>query len=111
MDSTTAYTLTKKSILKKRDDMVKKNPDFCQRLKVVGDEAKEEMGIEFDIIEIYAIMSLLENRLIDVEPYNARTLMYMLHDCAVSAGTGDSHDIEVNVKYYKDCFEKKVKVC
>jgi hypothetical protein len=106
-----AYTLTKESLTQKRDAMMKKNPDFCQLLKVVGDEAKEEMGIEFDIIEIYTIMSLLETRLIDTEPHNARTLMYMIHACAVSAGTGDSHDIEVNVQYYKDCFEKKVNVC
>lgn len=109
--TSSAYTLTKESILKKRDAMMKKNPDFCKSLQVVGNEAKAKMGIEFDIIEIYSIMSLLETRLIDVEPHNARTLMHMIHDCAVSAGTGDSHDIEVNVQYYKDFFEKRVTLC
>jgi hypothetical protein len=106
-----AYTLTKESILKKRDAMMKKNTEFCQHLKVVGDAAKDEMGVEFDIIEIYSIMNLLETRLIDSEPKNASTLMYMIHDCAVAAGTGDSHEIEVIVKYYQDYFEEKVKVC
>ena len=109
--ASTAYTLTKESILKKRDSMMKKNPDFCRLLQVVGDEAKAEMGVEFDILEIYSIMSLLELRLIEVEPHNARTLMQMIHDCAVSAGTGESRDIEVNVHYYKEFFEKRVKVC
>ena len=106
-----AYTLTKESIEAKSNELMKKNPKFCQRLKAVGDEAKHEMRVEFDILEIYSIMSLLETRLIDIEPHNARTLMHILHDCAVSAGTGDSHEIEVNVNYYKDCFEKRVKVC
>ena len=105
-----AYTLTKESISQKRDAMMKKNPKFCQSLKVVGDVAKEKMGVEFDIIEIYSIMNLLETRLIDTDPHNALTLVKMVHDCAVSAGTGDSYEIEVNMKYYKDCFEKKVKV-
>jgi len=106
-----AYTLTKESITQKRDAMMKKNPKFCQSLKVVGDAAKEKMGIEFDIVDIYSIMNLLETRLTDTEPHNALTLVKMIHDCAVSAGTGDSHEIEVIVNYYQNCFEKKVKVC
>lgn len=108
--ASTAYTLTSESILKKRADMMKKNPKFCQCLKVVGDDAKAKMKVEFDILDIYSIMSLLETRLIDTEPHTARSLMNMIHDCALSAGTGDSQTIEVNVKYYKDFFEKRVKV-
>ncbi len=105
-----AYTLTKESITQKRDEMMKKNPKFCQSLQRVGNEAKEEMGVEFDILEIYTIMNMLETRLIDSEPKNVATLMYMIHDCAVASGTGDSHQIEVVVKYYQDCFEKKIEV-
>ena len=110
-ESIAAYTLTKESILKKRDEMVKKNPKFFESLQRVGNEAKEEMEIEFDMIEIYVIMTLLETRLINVEDHNARVFMHLLHDCAVSAGTGDSHEIEVNVWYYMDCFQKRVRVC
>jgi hypothetical protein len=106
-----AYTLTKESILKKREKMMKEDPELCERLQRVGNEAKEEMEIEFDMIEIYVIMTLLETRLIDVEDHNARVFMHLLHDCTVSASTGDSHDIEVNVRYYMDCFEKRVRVC
>lgn len=111
MSPASAYTLTKESILKKREEMMEKNPKFCQSLQRVGNEAKEEMDIEFDMIEIYAIMTLLETRLIDVDPENARVLMSILHNCAVSAGTGDSHEIEVNVHYYMDCFADRVQVC
>jgi hypothetical protein len=91
--------------------MMKKDPEFCQRLIVVGNEAKEEMGVEFDMLELYAIMTLLETRLIGVEDHNARVLMSLLHNCTVSAGTGDSQDIEVNVNYYLDCFHDRVNVC
>ena len=46
MSPASAYTLTKESILQKRNEMMEKNPKFCQSLQRVGNEAKEEMDIE-----------------------------------------------------------------
>lgn len=107
-----SYIFTKKSISEELSDLIERHPRLCTQIKDVGDDAKEEMKGDFDILEIYSIMHLLENRLvIDDEPYLARTLVNMIRSCELSASTGDSTEMACMIKYYQECFEKKVKVC
>jgi hypothetical protein len=105
-----SYTFTKQSISEELSVLMERRPILCQQIKDVGDEAKKEMGVEFDILEIYSIMHLLENHLHD-EPYLSRTLMIMIRSCELYASNGDSTEMASIIKYYQECFEKKVKVC
>jgi len=106
-----SYIFTKQIISEERSELIERRPTLCRQIKEVGDEAKEEMGVEFDILDIYSIMHLLESRLVsEDEPYLARTLVNMIRSCELSASTGDSTEMACMVKYYYECFEKKVKV-
>ena len=106
------YMFTKQIISDERSELIERRPTLCQQIKEVGDEAKEEIGVDFDILDIYAIMHLLETRfIVHDEPYLARTMMNMIRSCELSASTGDSIEMACMIKYYQDCFEKKVKVC
>lgn len=106
-----SYSFTKKSISDERSDLIERRPTLCRQIKEVGDEAKEEMRLDFDILDIYSIMHLLESRLVVNDPYLARTLVEMIRSCELSASTDDSIEMACMIKYYKHCFEKKVKVC
>jgi len=105
------YTLTKQIISEELSELIERRPTLCQQIKDVGDEAKEDIGFEFDILEIYSIMHLLESRLVNDEPYLSRTLVDMIRSCELSASTGDSTEMACLIKYYYECFNKKVKVC
>jgi hypothetical protein len=124
-DALPPYYLTMESISVKSDKIMK-DTRFYRRLMEVAEDAKEyyehlieyskktkeekEIAIaEFDILEFYSIMSLLENNLIDYDHRTANIIMHLLYAFEGAVYSLDSHEIAVIIYNYEHLV-KKVKV-